>query len=819
MSWDWSRGGVDRDGPAAGGGRRARGSRGGAGGAERGGPAACVRRRRGRSRGGPARGPGRHATVEPAEGDARPLCSAAAGGRLDLLLEVRELVGEWLALAAGAGVRPPPELVPALLDYAEGRPEQPGRGARRRGRAARALARRPGAALGVRAPRRRGAVERCGGPRGPVAAAPRRGPGRGARNARCPRGPSETWEDRQAFLEELETGLSDADEPLLETALGGRRKAGARRRRRVAGAVAAVGVRGAGRRRGAGAAAGGGRARSWSRCRRRGGGGRSGSASCSRRRRCPPGTSKWSPCPSPTTSARAVHAGWAEAALRQHDVEWGRALGLLELLPHDEAEARAAADEDPLRAAEPLEWTWGRELSEAVVTSVKRHREGGARGDYSFVGYRIDPTLDVEPLRAARRARHRAAVRRGRDPGCHALRSSHDGTPAPARRAAVRRGARRRSQRADDRERPPHWKLSPWATVTYLLGGTLSDGTVVTPKYIGQRRLVEIAVATLATDRALLLLGVPGTAKTWVSEHLAAAIRDDDTPRPGHGRYHRGDAPIRVELRPPPHRRSHARGARRRARVPGDGAGRHRPHRGAHPHAVRGAGRARHDPVREVDAHSRARRRGPAPRSRGSTSSPPRTTATAASTSCRARCGGASTRSSSRFRPTQRPEVRDRHAACWPSSASRSLSRRSTSASEEIRRVVTVFRELRSGVTEDGRAKLKSPSGTLSTAEAISVVTNGLALAATLRRRDARAPPTSRQASSAQSCRTRSRDAAVSGSEYLETVARERGRAGVRCTGPAGRCDPHGLRDSPPRPRVGPHARTRAGPSWSRTRS
>ena len=40
-----------------------------------------------------------------------------------------------------------------------------------------------------------------------------------------------------------------------------------------------------------------------------------------------------------------------------------------------------------------------------------------------------------------------------------------------------------------------------------------------------------------------------------------------------------------------------------------------------------------------------------------------------------------------------------------------------------------MFRELRSGVTEDGRTKVKSPSGTLSTAEAISVVTNGLALA------------------------------------------------------------------------------------------
>ena len=51
-------------------------------------------------------------------------------------------------------------------------------------------------------------------------------------------------------------------------------------------------------------------------------------------------------------------------------------------------------------------------------------------------------------------------------------------------------------------------------------------------------------------------------------------------------------------------------------------------------------------------------------------------------------------------------------------------------AAEEIRRVVTVFRELRAGLTEDGRTKLKSPSGTLSTAEAISVVTNGIALAA-----------------------------------------------------------------------------------------
>src|SRR5689334_23959548 len=40
---------------------------------------------------------------------------------------------------------------------------------------------------------------------------------------------------------------------------------------------------------------------------------------------------------------------------------------------------------------------------------------------------------------------------------------------------------------------------------------------------------MEVAVSTLVTDRALLLLGVPGTAKTWVREHLAAAISGDST--------------------------------------------------------------------------------------------------------------------------------------------------------------------------------------------------------------------------------------------------------------------------------------------------
>ncbi|MFT4253275.1 MAG: AAA family ATPase, partial [Caulobacter sp.] len=84
-------------------------------------------------------------------------------------------------------------------------------------------------------------------------------------------------------------------------------------------------------------------------------------------------------------------------------------------------------------------------------------------------------------------------------------------------------------KRKDDAPTPRGWALSPKAVVTYLMGGKAADGTPISAKYVGDRRLIETAVATLATDRALLLLGVPGTAKSWVSEHLAAAICGDSS--------------------------------------------------------------------------------------------------------------------------------------------------------------------------------------------------------------------------------------------------------------------------------------------------
>lgn len=84
-------------------------------------------------------------------------------------------------------------------------------------------------------------------------------------------------------------------------------------------------------------------------------------------------------------------------------------------------------------------------------------------------------------------------------------------------------------KKQDSPQKPANWILSPQAVVLYLIGGKLANGFEVSPKYIGNKRLMEIAVATLTTDRALLLYGLPGTAKSWVSEHLAAAISGDST--------------------------------------------------------------------------------------------------------------------------------------------------------------------------------------------------------------------------------------------------------------------------------------------------
>ena len=86
----------------------------------------------------------------------------------------------------------------------------------------------------------------------------------------------------------------------------------------------------------------------------------------------------------------------------------------------------------------------------------------------------------------------------------------------------------------------------------------------------------------LATDRALLA-GVPG-ARAWVSEHLAAASAATHPAGARHVRHHGRAAALRVELRPPAHRRPTAPALVLKPGAAGDGTWRHRAGGGTHPH-------------------------------------------------------------------------------------------------------------------------------------------------------------------------------------------------------------------------------------------
>jgi MoxR-like ATPase len=279
----------------------------------------------------------------------------------------------------------------------------------------------------------------------------------------------------------------------------------------------------------------------------------------------------------------------------------------------------------------------------------------------------------------------------------------------------------------DTRQKPTNWKLSPWAVLTYIMGGKLDSGAVITPKYVGQKRLIEIAVATLATDRALLLLGLPGTAKSWVSEHLAAAISGDSTllvqGTAGTAeeaiRYSWNYAlllskgPSRQALVPSPMMRAMESGALARleelTRVPADVQD-----------TLISLLSEKTLPIPELAVEVRA--------ARGFNLI---ATANNKDRGVNEMSSALKRRFNTVILPT--PETLDEEVSIVQmrvESLGRALELPAeTPALAEIRRIVTVFRELREGRTEDGKAKLKSPSGTLSPAEAISVVTNGMALA------------------------------------------------------------------------------------------
>lgn len=101
---------------------------------------------------------------------------------------------------------------------------------------------------------------------------------------------------------------------------------------------------------------------------------------------------------------------------------------------------------------------------------------------------------------------------------------AEEGGPAAVQRppAEVRYADELAALRAADRDpRPPGWELSLRAARRFVIGDASAG---VSRKFVGNPSLVDRALVTLATSRGLMLVGEPGTAKSLLSELIAAAV-------------------------------------------------------------------------------------------------------------------------------------------------------------------------------------------------------------------------------------------------------------------------------------------------------
>jgi len=282
-------------------------------------------------------------------------------------------------------------------------------------------------------------------------------------------------------------------------------------------------------------------------------------------------------------------------------------------------------------------------------------------------------------------------------------------------------------QKQDADKRPANWKLSPQSVVTYLMGGKLKNGFVVSPKYIGNKRLMEIAVATLTTDRALLLYGLPGTAKSWVSEHLSAAISGDST------MIVQGTAGTSEEA---------IRYGWNYAKLLAEGPSENALVETPVMRAMQQGKIARIEELTRIGADVQdtlitilSEKSMPIPELNMEVQAVKGFNVIATANNRDKGVNELSSALKRRFNTVILPvpdnideeiDIVKRRVESFEKVMELPAEKPPL---QEIRRIVTIFRELRGGVTSDGKTKIKIPSGTLSTAEAISVVNNGLAMA------------------------------------------------------------------------------------------
>ncbi|MCQ2218905.1 MAG: AAA family ATPase [Paludibacteraceae bacterium] len=317
---------------------------------------------------------------------------------------------------------------------------------------------------------------------------------------------------------------------------------------------------------------------------------------------------------------------------------------------------------------------------------------------------------------------------------------------------------------------PAGWKMSPKSVLTYIIGGK-SGKTEITPKYIGNKRIVEIAIATLLTDRALLLIGEPGTAKSWLSEHLSAAINGDST-KVVQGTAGTSEEQIRYSWN---YAMLIAKGPSADAMV-----------KSPIYRAMESGTIARFEEISRcasevqdalISILSEKRIAVPelnieVPAQRGFNII---ATANTRDKGVNAMSAALKRRFNIIVLPT--PNDKQTEMEIIQKRVTQLSSLNTVNAAipnvDVIEKVATIFREIRNGATEDGKMKVKQTSGVLSTAEAISLLSNSMALAGSFGNGEISAEDL---AASLQGAIVKDEEKdAVSWKEYLENVMKKRG--------------------------------------------